>query len=97
MSTGEEQQTAPNAPAHGPYGGPPAERREPDSRVHRREPLFPHEVLEGWRHPDGEWHWRYRARVDARPITVRMTAEPGVPVEEMVERVRAVAVLGRGG
>ncbi|MDT0332058.1 hypothetical protein [Nocardiopsis lambiniae] len=96
MSTGEEDRlrgdgpTAPDAP----YGCPPLEEDEPDVRLSRRDPLFPHEFLAGWRHPDGEWHWRYHAELGERSFTIRMTAEADVPVEEMAERIRGVAVLG---
>lgn len=99
MTMSEQRRTAVNGPSapRNPYDRPPLEERAPDVGVRHGEPLFPHETLEGWRHPDGEWHWRYRARVDAHPVTVRLTAEPGVPVEEVAERVRAVAALGTVG
>lgn len=96
MPTSEERR-ADRAVPDDPYGRPPLEEREPDLGVYQRDPLFPHEDLEGWRHPDGEWHWRYRARVDVRPVTVRLTSEPDVPVEEIAKRVRAAAALGAGG
>lgn len=68
---------------------PPIETaHDPDVRLRDVHPLQEGELLEGWRHEDGRWHWLFVTVVNGRPETLRISAEAHEKPEDIAAEMR---------
>lgn len=87
---------APDAPLHVPRGTRPSiEEGEPDLRLRDAPPLAPGESLEGWPLDSDRWHYHYRSTELEGPVDIRLALDVGVGLEDVVKKMRAMAVVAR--